>query len=199
MRWRVARPLVFVSLWIAALSGAGPAGASMGVSIDVGRIDVSEDLAPGGDYRLPAFGVRNPGTEPTTYKLVVSYIDGQDAGRPAEAWFTFEPAELTLQPGESRPVQARLTLPVDSEPGAYAALIGPQIVSEGGGAQVGAAAAARLTFEVAPSSGWDAFLRWFSRLIAEQPAILVMPGAALLLLVLWVLRRRFSISIARRD
>lgn len=189
---------VLAIAWLVAFGAAAPVGASMGVSIDVGRIDVSEDLAPGGDYRLPAFGVRNPGTEPTTYRLVVSYIDGQDAGRPAEAWFTFEPAELTLQPGESRPVQARLTLPVDSEPGTYAALIGPQIVSEGGGAQVGAAAAARLTFEVAPSSGWDAFLRWFSRLIAEQPALLVLPGATLLLLVLWVLRRRFSISIARR-
>ena len=199
MKRAAGRLVVLVSLGVAAFAGAWPVTASMGVSIDVGRIDVSEDLAPGGEYRLPAFGVRNPGTEPTTYKLVVSYIDGQEAGRPAEAWFTFEPAELTLQPGESRPVQARLTLPVDSEPGAYAALIGPQIVSEGGGAQVGAAAAARLTFEVAPSSGWDAFLRWFSRLIAEQPAILVMPGAALLLLVLWVLRRRFSISIARRD
>jgi hypothetical protein len=129
---------------------------------------------------------------------VVSYIDGQDAGRPADAWFTFEPAELTLQPGESRPVQARLTLPVDAEPGTYAALMGPQIVADGGGAQVGAAAAARLTFEIAPSSGWDAFLRWLSRLIAGQPAVLVMPGAVLLLLVMWVLRRRFSISIARK-
>ena len=170
----------------------------MGVSIDVGSIDVSDDLAPGGEYRLPAFGVRNPGTEPTTYKLVVSYIDDQPAGRPAEAWFTFEPAELTLQPGESRPVQARLTLPVDSEPGTYAALIGPQIVSQGGGAQVGAAAAARLTFEVAPSSGWDAFVRWFSRLVTDQPAILGVPVAVLLLVAIWVLRRRFSISIARR-
>lgn len=178
---------------------AAPSLASTGVSIDVGSIAVSEDLAPGGEYRLPTFGVRNPGTEPTTYKLVVSYIDGQDAGRPAEAWFTFEPAELTLQPGESRTVNARLTLPIDSEPGAYAALIGPQIVSQGGGAQVGAAAAARLTFEIAPSSAWDAFLRWLSRLITEQPAILVMPIAAFLLVVMWVLRRRFSISIARRS
>ena len=196
MTRRLAR--VLLAAWLATLGVAAPAAASMGVSIDVGSIDVSEDLAPGGEYRLPAFGVRNPGTEPTTYKLVVSYIDGQEAGRPDEAWFTFEPAELTLQPGESRPVQARLTLPVDSAPGAYAALIGPQIVAQGGGAQVGAAAAARLSFEVAPSSGWEAFLRWLSRLIGEQPGLLVVPGAALLLLVMWVLRRRFSISIARR-
>jgi hypothetical protein len=196
MTGRLARALLAV--WLATLGVAAPAVASMGVSIDVGSINVSEDLAPGGEYRLPAFGVRNPGTEPTTYKLVVSYIDDQEAGRPAEAWFTFEPAELTLQPGESRAVNARLTLPVDSEPGTYAALIGPQIVSQGGGAQVGAAAAARLTFEVAPSSGFDAFLRWLGRLITEQPALLAIPIASLLLIAIWVMRRRFSISIARR-
>jgi hypothetical protein len=198
MRRQVTRLVVPIGLALAALGSAGPVGASMGVSIDVGRIDVSEELAPGGEYRLPAFGVRNPGTEPTTYKLVVSYIDDQAAGRPAEGWFTFEPAELTLQPGESRPVQARLTLPVDSEPGAYAALIGPQIVSEGGGAQVGAAAAARLTFEIASSSAWDAFLRWLSRLIVDQPALLAVPISAALLVAIWVLRRRFSINIARK-
>jgi hypothetical protein len=196
MTGRLARALLAV--WLATLGVAAPVVASMGVSIDVGSINVSEDLAPGGEYRLPAFGVRNPGTEPTTYKLVVSYIDDQEAGRPAEAWFTFEPAELTLQPGESRAVNARLTLPVDSEPGTYAALIGPQIVSQGGGAQVGAAAAARLTFEVAPSSGFDAFLRWLGRLITEQPALLAIPIASLLLIAIWVMRRRFSISIARR-
>jgi hypothetical protein len=196
MTGRLARALL--ATWFATVGVAAPAVASMGVSIDVGSINVSEDLAPGGEYRLPAFGVRNPGTEPTTYKLVVSYIDDQEAGRPAEAWFTFEPAELTLQPGESRAVNARLTLPVDSEPGTYAALIGPQIVSQGGGAQVGAAAAARLTFEVAPSSGFDAFLRWLGRLITEQPALLAIPIASLLLIAIWVMRRRFSISIARR-
>ena len=196
MTGRLARALLAV--WLATLGVAAPAVASMGVSIDVGSINVSEDLAPGGEYRLPAFGVRNPGTEPTTYKLVVSYIDDQAAGRPAEAWFTFEPAELTLQPGESRPVQALLTLPVNSEPGTYAALIGPQIVSQGGGAQVGAAAAARLTFDVAPSSGFDAFLRWLGRLITEQPAIVAIPISVLLLVGIWVMRRRFSISIARR-
>ena len=196
MSRRIAMILMLFGALVA--STAVPALASMGVSIDVGRIDVSEELAPGGEYRLPAFGVRNPGTEATTYKLVVSYIDGQEAARPDEGWFTFEPAELTLQPGESRPVQARLSLPVDSEPGTYSALIGPQFVSQGGGAQVGAAAAARLSFEVAPSSGLDAFLRWFSRLIGENPALLAIPAALLLLFAVWVLRRRFSISIARR-
>jgi hypothetical protein len=198
----VNRPLVRMALLgavsLAALAGPAVVGASRGVSIDVGRIDVSEELAPGGDYRLPAFGVRNPGNEPTTYKLVISYVDDQDAERPAEGWFTFEPAQFTLGPGESRAVQATLTLPVDSEPGAYEALVGPQIVAEGSGAQVGAAAAARLSFTVAPSSGWDSFLRWLSRLVAQNPFFLVVPIALFVLLVAALLRRRFAFSIARR-
>lgn len=108
--------LLLLALVGAVLGSAAPVWASSGVSIDVGRIDVSEQPAPGGEYQLPTPGVRNPGTEPTTYRLAVSYIDGQDAMQPAEAWFSFEPAEVTLGPGESRSVQARLTLPADSEP-----------------------------------------------------------------------------------
>jgi hypothetical protein len=192
-------PLQLLAIVGAALFGAAPALASRGVSIDVGRIDVSDALAPGGEYRLPAFGVRNPGTEPTTYRVVVTYVDGQDAGQPAQAWFSFEPAQFTLSPGESQPVQARLTLPADAEPGSYAALLGPEIVSEGGGAQVGAAAAAHLTFQVAPSSWLDGFLRQLGRFIAGHPWVLALVALGLVLVVLLVLRGRFTINVARRQ
>lgn len=198
---RPRRPLLLVqviALAGAALFGAAPALASQAVSIDVGRIDVSDALAPGGQYKLPAFGVRNPGTESTTYRVVVSYIEGQDAGRPDQAWFTFSPSELTLGPDESRPVTATITLPTDAEPGQYAALVGPEIVSTGTGAQVGAGAAARLTFTVAESSGFDAFLRWLGRTISQNPWLLVIVALALLLVGLWFLRRRFSFSVSRR-
>ena len=182
----------------AALVGAAPTAASMAVSIDVGRIDVTDALAPGGEYRLPTFGVRNPGSESTTYRLTVSGIDGQAALLPDAAWFRFEPAELTLGPGESRPVQAIITLPPDSEPGAYAALIGPQIKAEGTGAQVGAAAAARLSFTIAPSSWLEGVARTIMRLVGEQPWLLAIPTALVLAVVAWVVRRRFSFTVARR-
>jgi hypothetical protein len=195
-RWH--RPATLLVLIGAAFIGAAPVAASMAVSIDVGRIDVTEQLAPGGEYRLPTFGVRNPGTEPTTYKLTVSGIDGQAALLPDAAWFSFEPAEFTLGPGESRPVQAVITLPPDSEPGAYTALIGPQIVAEGTGAQVGAAAAARLSFTVAPSSWLEGVARTILRLIGEQPWLLALPALVVLAVGAWFLRRRFSFSIARR-
>lgn len=199
MTRRLARSLG-LALWVATLACASvaPTLASMAVSIDVGRIDVTDALAPGGEYRLPTFGVRNPGTEATTYRLTVSGIDDQAALLPDATWFRFEPAELTLAPGESRPVQAVVTLPPDSERGAYAALIGPQILADGAGAQVGAAAAARLSFTIAPSSWLDGVLRTILRTIGEQPWLLAVPATLLLLLAGWLLRRRFSFSIARR-
>jgi hypothetical protein len=198
-RRRRALPLLPAALVLLALLAAGPAGASTGVSIDVGRIAVSEVLAPGGEYRLPAFGVRNPGTEATSYRITVSYLDGQEGTRPPAEWFTFTPAELTLEPGQSRPVQTRLVVPPDADEGPYAALIGPQIVTVGGGAQVGAAAAARLTFTVGPCEGLECWLRWFGRFLEENPWLLVLPAAGVAAGATWLFRQRFSISISRRD
>ena len=190
--------LQIMALAGAALFGAAPALASQGVSIDVGRIDVSDALAPGGQYKLPSFGVRNPGTEATTYRIAVSSIDGQDARPPEQSWFAFSPAELTLGPGESRPITASITLPANAEPGRYAALVGPEIVSTGTGAQVGAGAAARLTFTVAESSTFDAFLRWLGRTVGQNPWIFGVVAVAIAAGVARLLRRRFNFSISRR-
>jgi hypothetical protein len=183
----------------AALLGAAPAAvASTGVSIDVSRIAVEEDLAPGGEYRLPTFGVRNPGTESTTYRLAVSYLDGQAEAAPPESWFSFQPGDLTLGPEQSRPVVTTVTVPPDAAPGAYAALIGPQIVASGEGAQVGAAAAVRLTFTVTESDGFAAWLRMLGRFIAENPWVLALAGLLILLVVVRYLRRRFEFQVARK-
>ena len=180
------------------LVSAAPVRAGKAVSIDVGTIAVREQLVPGGEYRLPTFGVRNPGTEPTSYQITVSYIDDQVALRPPAAWFTFDPAMLTLAVGQSRPIATKLTIPGDAEPGEYAALIGPQIVADGNGAQVGAGAAARLSFTVQPSSGLDAFFRQLFRFLSENPWVWIGALLALALGVLWFFRRRFSISVTRR-
>jgi hypothetical protein len=179
-------------------SAAPAAAASTGVSIDVGSIAVSQVLVPGEEYTLPTFGVRNPGTEATTYRVVVTYVDGQAGVAPAEAWFTFDPGDLTIGPGESRPVRTRLVIPPDAEPGEYAALIGPQIVSQGGGAQVGAAAAAKLTFRVGESGGLDAWLRAIGRFLAQNPWVLALGGLLLLYVAVRSLRKRFTLSVARR-
>ena len=180
------------------VAGALPAAASTGVSIDVARIDVSEQLAPGGDYRLPTFGVRNPGTEPTSYTIVVTYVDGQDAHQPPSAWFSFSPARLTLGDGESRAVSTSLDVPPDAEPGRYEALIGPQIAADGSGAQVGAGAAARLTFTVTTCEGLECWLRWIGRWIGEHLYVVLIPVACAALVGIWYVRRRFAFTIQRR-
>ena len=180
------------------LVGAAPVAAGKAVSIDVGSIAVREQLSPGGEYKLPTFGVRNPGTEATSYVVSVSYVDGQEALRPPAEWFSFEPATFPLNVGESRSVATTLEIPTDAEPGEYAALIGPQIVADGGGPQVGAGAVARLTFTVQPSSGLDAFFRWLLRFLAENPWAWIGGLVILLALLAWFLRRRFRFSIQRR-
>lgn len=188
-----------LALGVALLVGAAPVAAGQSVSIDVGSIAVREQLVPGGEYRLPTFGVRNPGTEPTSYLLVVSYVDGQDAIRPPAEWFSFSPGTLTLNPGESKAIETTLTIPAGAEPGEYAALIGPQIAAAGGGAQVGAGAAARLSFTVEPSSALDAFLRQLLRFLADNPWVWIVALALVAALVLWFVRKRFSFSIQRRS
>jgi hypothetical protein len=182
----------------ASLSSGVPAAASSGVSIDVGSIAVSEQLSPGGEYKLPTFGVRNPGTDETSYVLVVSYVDEQAPLRPPQDWFTFNPSTLTLPAGESHKVDTSIDIPAEAEPGEYAALIGPQIVAAGEGAQVGAGAAARLTFTIQPSSAFDAWFRWLWRFLGDNPWLWIAALAVAVLVILWLLRRRFSISISRR-
>lgn len=195
---RLATP-VFVALAGAALLGAVPAGAAKSVAIDVSRIAITESLSPGGEYVLPTFGIRNPGTEPTTYRLTVTYVDGQSAQSPPESWFQFTPRAITLGPGQSRSIATRLELPPGADPGAYAALVGAQIVSEQGGTQVGATAAARLAFEVEPSSLLAAWWNRLKRLLAENaPWSWLVPALLVSLLVARQLRRRFAFTVARR-
>lgn len=190
------RPILLAG---ALLLAAAPAAASTGVSIDLARIEVSEPLDRGGRYDLPTFGVRNPGTEKTSYTLEVSYIDGQRARRPHVAWFKFSPKQLTLRPGESRAIETELRIPPGAEPVDYSALIGPRIVTGRKGAQVGAAAAARLTFTVEESSRLAAWWRWLRRLLAEQPLLWLAPLLLAGLMGAVRVRQRFQFTVARRE
>jgi len=189
---------ISLALGAALFTSAAPAAGETAVSIDVGSIAVREQLVPGGEYRLPTFGVRNPGTEPTSYVLAVSYVDGQDGLRPPAEWFSFDPATLTLGAGESRAIATTLDIPTDAEPGEYAALIGPQLVMDGSGPQVGAGAAARLSFTVQPSSALDAWLRWLGRFLLENPWVWIVALMLVVVGIAWFIRKRFRFSVQRR-
>jgi hypothetical protein len=195
------RVRVVVALGFAVLAvwlPTAPVGASTGVSIDVGSIAITEVLKAGEQYRLPTFGVRNPGTEATTYQIVVTYLADQQQMRPPETWFTFDPGSLTLDGGKTRAVSARIEIAPGAEPGEYLALIGPRIANEGTGAQVGAGAAAKVTFTVEPSSWIEGALRQVWRFIVANPWAVALVLLIIAMVVLRFVKRRFSFNVARK-
>jgi hypothetical protein len=179
--------------------GTPPARASRGVSIDLGRIEIEQKLTPGGSYRLPVMGVRNPGTERTSYELHASALQVEGREAPPESWFRFSPSRLTLKPGDTRSVKVRIVLPTSADPGEYAALVGPQIVTKGAGAQVGAAAASRITFAVEPASLIQAWWLKLKTFFGDNaPWSWLVPAVALMSLLARRLRSRFALRIERR-
>ena len=181
------------------LVSPGLASADRGVALDIGRIDIAQKLTPGGGYRLPPVGVRNPGTEVTTYRLVVTHVQGEK-GKPIPAkWFRFAPREVRLKAGKTRKIQVQLSLPKGADPGDYAGLVAAQIVTKGKGAQIGAAAAAKLTFTVEASTWlggqWHRIRTFFAD---HQPWTWLVPGLLAIALLAAQARRRFAFRVERR-
>jgi hypothetical protein len=180
----------------ALLLSANPALASTGVAVDLGRIEITEQLSPGGSYNLPTIGVRNPGTERTTYAMVANPVIDPSRVAPPKEWFHFEPTTVTLEPGESEPVRVRLVLPTNASPADYIVLVGAQIQSSGQGASVGAAAAARTTFTIRPANGLQAVATWFVQTFSDLlPWSAIVPSVIGVGLVLWLVRRRFRFGL----
>jgi hypothetical protein len=143
--------------------------------------------------------VRNPGDEPATYRMLISTTGGQAGKQPPAEWFRFRPSTFTLRPGATRRVIARIELPTDARPGDYEALVGAQLVTNGSGAQVGAGAAARVSFTVEPSSALSAAWLQVTEIVSRTaPWSWLVPLALVTLAALAALRRRFRISITRR-
>ena len=195
MRW--ARLLLLVAAGL--LASGGIAAANRGVALDLGRIDVAQKLTPGGGYRLPPLGVRNPGDEVTSYRIVVSHVEGQEGKPIPDDWVQVKPSELTLKPGRTEKVQARLSLPTGADPGDYEGLLAAQIVTKGEGAQVGAAAAAKLTFSVESATLLGAW--WYRAktfLSGHEPWTWLIPALLATALLGRQLQRRFSFQVVRR-
>jgi len=193
------RTTVFLIALVGCLLPAGVASADRGVALDLGRLEIAQTLTPGGGYRLPPVGVRNPGDEATSYRMVVSHVQGQP-GRPIpESWVRFEPNELTLKPGRTQKVQARLSLPTGADPGAYEGLLAAQIVTRGKGAQVGAAAAAKVTFSVQSSTLLGAWWYRIHTFVTDhQPWTWLIPALLAMALFTTQVRSRFSLRVERR-
>jgi hypothetical protein len=177
----------------------GPATADRGVALDLGKLEIAQTLTPGGGYHLPPLGVRNPGDEATSYRIVVTHVQGQEGTPLPEDWLSFEPAKLTLEPGKLQKVRPRLNVPTGADPGDYEGLIAAQIVTEGEGAQVGAAAAARVTFSVESATLLgDVWHRIRSFAADHGPWTWLIPSLLVLTLIAAQTRRRFSLRVERR-
>ena len=173
--------------------------ADQGVAIDVSAIDISQTLSKGGSYDLPTIGVRNPGDEPTSYGMSITYFAAQEQRRPGDDWFRFEPAAFELVPGATQPVTVVLRIPANADAGDYQALIQASIVADTDGASVGGAAAARVSFSVKPSSLAEAWWRELRDWLGDHAAWVGSGGAlALLAILAWMLRRNFRFRLERR-
>jgi hypothetical protein len=181
------------------LLSADTAFADRGVALDLGKVEIEQALTPGGGYLLPPVGVRNPGNERTTYRMVVSSVAGQSRAPVPESWVHFSPGEVTLGPGQTRKVQPRLSVPTGADPGDYEGLLAAQIVTGVAGTQVGAAAAAKLTFEVESTTLLGAWWHKLSTASTElAPWTWLVPAVLASALVVSQLRRRFSFRVEKR-
>jgi hypothetical protein len=137
-----------VSLVILTLC-ASPALASVGVGIDLGKIELNESLVPGGTYHLPAVGIINTGSETSDYQVEIIYMDDQQELKPAIDWFRFEPQKFTLGAGVSKKVAITLQIPMHAGAGSYFALIEAHpVAQETGSASIAVGAATKLSFKI---------------------------------------------------
>jgi hypothetical protein len=173
--------------------------ANVGVAVDLTEIRVDQALDPGSAYQLPAIVVRNAGDVSTSYAMSAGGVETDDRLDPLDEWFRFEPADFELDPGETRQVEIHVALPEDADAGAYFGLLRAEVASDGVGALVGVAAAARLEFEVVERGDLGSIARSIAELVASwMPWSLILPLVAIAVaLGRWV-TRRFRIRVEAR-
>lgn len=171
--------------------------ASVGVGVNLGKINIEEPLKPGGIYSFPVIGVINTGDQAGDYELAITYHQDQPEIRPEEAWFDFSPASFSLSPGESQNVAIKLSLPVKMKPGDYFAYIEAHpVVVSGPGTTIGVAAATKTYFTVEPANLWQAVVhRVSSFFVLNAPWTYVVSGVVLGAIIIVLFRRFFSFNI----
>ena len=128
---------------------------------------------------------------------VTPFAGGRET--PPADWFAFGPREFVLEPGQTRTVQERLSLPTGADPGDYAGLVGAEIVTGGSGAESGAAAAARVIFTVEPATLLQALWLRATTLFGDRaPWSWLVPMLAGAAFGARAIRRRFTLTLGRR-
>jgi hypothetical protein len=173
--------------------------AGIGVGVGTGKIQVDEPIKPGVIKLLPPLTVINTGDEPSEYGVSIEYLFSQPELKPQREWFSFEPSGFNLEPGKVQVVQIKLTLPIKGvKPGNYFAYLEAHPVKKAvsGQTSIGAAAAAKLYFTIAPANFLQGIyyrLMASIALFAPQSYVVLAVIAAACLVVLF--RRYFSFNI----
>ena len=176
------------------------ASAKIGVGMGAGEIRLTEPVKPGGIYDLPNLRIFNTGDQVTTYGMDIAYHQDHPELRPAQSWFSFNPATFTLEAGNSQEVHVTMIVPVGAKPGDYFAFIesGP-VASNAPGTSVGVAVAAKLFFTVVPASIWQAIgYRVSAFFDAYSPWSWGGLGLTVLIVLIVIFRKFFSFNIAVR-
>lgn len=174
--------------------------ARVGVGVNLGKIQIDEPLNPGGIYNFPSIGVINTGDEPGEYELAVTYHQDQPQLRPAQEWFSFEPQQFHLEPGQSQNVTVKLTLPVKAKPGNYFAYLEAHpIIKAGPGTTIGVAAATKAYFTVVPANIWQAFTHRVSSFFTMYaPWTYVVLAIVIGAIIIVIFRKFFAFQIGVR-
>jgi hypothetical protein len=192
--------LAVVMAGIAATLIAAPLHADQGVRISLGMVAVNDPLAAGGTYSLPDLVVSNPGNERADYQMLVFQVTGQAELSVEQSWVSFSPASFSLAPGATQTVAMRLVIPADASPGSYMGYLKSQLVPSASAVSIGPAAAAKLTFTIAPSGVVDGLVsavRGFLAATAPWPIVLL--ALLAVLIVVRMARRRWSFRVERRS
>jgi len=171
--------------------------AKLGVGVNIGKIQVDQELKPGGIYKLPPVTVINTGDEKADYAVEVTYHAEQKELKPEQKWFFFYPKEFTLEPGKSQEVNISLHLPILAKPGDYFAYIEGHPIRKEGQVTIGIAAATKLYFKIVPSTWWQALYHKISTFfVANAPTSYIVLGILVLLGIIVVINRYYALKIA---
>lgn len=174
--------------------------ARIGVGVNLGKIKIDEPLKPGGIYNFPSLGVINTGDEPGDYEVEVTYHQDQPQLRPAQEWFSFNPSSFHLEPGESKSVAVKLSLPMKVKPGDYFCYLEAHpIIKAGPGTTIGVAAATKAYFSIIPANIWQAiYYKTTSFFVMYAPWTYVVLVVVMTAIIIAIFRKYFAFQIAIR-
>ena len=174
--------------------------ASVGVGVNLGKIEIDKPLKPGGIYNFPSLGVINTGNEAGEYELEITYHQDQPQLRPAQGWFSFSPSSFHLEPGQSQSVAVKLSLPIKVKPGDYFAYLEAHpVIKAGPGTTIGVAAATKTYFSVIPANIWQAiYYKTSSFFTIYAPWTYVVLAIVIGAVIIAIFRKFFAFQIGIR-